>query len=337
MKTLFKISTSMAAFVVAGALSSAAFAQAAPQADPPKPAGATEHEAKAKAIAGKDPYLLDIATKGYWCMSPSENLKFRNAPSRAAAPAIQLFDNVGMMGTGYVSALVLKTSDGLIMWDTLDNEQEARDIIEPGFKKFGLNLADVKLVILTHYHGDHTGGAKYLQDKYHLPMALSGPDWDAMAAPPRPGQTALPMPAKDRVLTDRQKITVGDTTVEVVLTPGHTPATVSSIVPVKDKGVTKVMAFWGGTAYPATVPGLGLMRTSIQHFKDRAKAAGAVGMLNTHGFFMNVQERVEKRGNAPDNPLVIGADRVQKTMDIYAECLEGMAAWYTAMGKGATQ
>ena len=313
--------------------SAAAFAQAAaPQPDPPKPAAATEHEMKAKALAGKDQYLIDLATKGFWCMSPAAGNHFRSLPSKDAAPPVQAFDNLYMFGTGYVSAYVLKTSAGLIMWDALDNEKEAREILEPGMKQFGLNMADVKMVILTHGHGDHFGGAKYLQDTYKLPIALSGPDWDMMlSTPPRPGGPTPP--AKDKVLTDGQKVTIGDTTVEVVLTPGHTPATVSSIVTVKDKGVNRVMALWGGTAYPATMAGLGMMRTSIQHFKDRTKAAGAVGLLNTHGFFDKLNERALARGNAAENPLVIGADRVQGSLAIYGECLESMSAWYTAMGR----
>lgn len=312
--------------------SAAAFAQAAPQPDPPKPAAATEHEQKAKELAGKDQYLIDLATKGFWCMSPAAGNHFRSLPSKDAAPPVQAFDNLYMFGTGYVSAYVLKTSAGLIMWDALDNEKEVREILEPGMKQFGLNMADVKMVILTHGHGDHFGGAKYLQDTYRLPIALSGPDWDMMlAAPVREGGPVPPK--KDQVLTDGQKITVGDTAVEVVLTPGHTPATVSSITTVKDKGVNRVMALWGGTAYPATMAGLGMMRTSIQHFRDRTKAAGAVGLLNTHGFFDKLNERALARGNAPENPLVIGADRVQGSLAIYGECLESMSAWYAAMGR----
>jgi hypothetical protein len=82
---------------------------------------------------------------------------------------------------------------------------------------------------------------------------------------------------------------------------------------------------------------LNQMRGSIQHFKQAAKAAGADGILNTHGFFYGINERVSARGNAADNPLVIGQSRVEKTMDIKGECLEAMSAWYVAMGKGATQ
>ncbi len=314
--------------------STAAFAQAAaPQPDPPKPAAATEHEMKAKEIAGKDPYLVDLATKGYWCMSPSASVKFRQVSGAQAHP-VQAFDNLYIVGTYYVSAYILKTSAGLIVWDTLNNEQEAKDILVPGMKQFNLKPEDIKLVILTHGHADHYGGAKYLQDTYHVPIALSEADWTFMANTAATRPNSPPPPTKDRVLTDGQKITIGDTTVEVVLTPGHSPATVSSIVTVKEKSVPHVMALWGGTAYPATMEALGEMRTSIQHFKERAQAAGASGILNTHGFFDKINERVLSRGTyTSENPLIIGPNRVQGSLAIYAECLEAQAAWYTAQGR----
>ena len=337
---MFSPRTSVAALTAAAAtftFSTISLSQAAaPAADPPQPPAVAQHVAKAKQIAGNDPLLADMASKGYWCMSPSEGVKYRAVPSKDPAAPLQAFDNFYIFGTGYVSSYVLKTSAGSVMWDALDNENEVKTILEPGMKQFGLNPADVKFLILTHGHGDHFGGAKYLQDTYHMPVGLSGPDWQMMAtAPARPG--APEPPKKDQVLTDGQKITIGDATIEIVLTPGHTPSTVSSIAPVKDHGKTHVMALWGGTAYPATMAGLNEMRKSIQHFKDAAKAANADGILNTHGFFYNINERVNARGSAADNPLVIGATRLQKTMDIKAECLEAMSAWYVAMGKGATQ
>jgi metallo-beta-lactamase class B len=43
------------------------------------------------------------------------------------------------------------------------------------------------------------------------------------------------------------KITLGDTTVTVVPTPGHTPGTLSYVFPVKDQGKTVMIAYSSGT------------------------------------------------------------------------------------------
>ena len=43
------------------------------------------------------------------------------------------------------------------------------------------------------------------------------------------------------------KVTLGDTTVDIIFTPGHTPGTLSYVFPVRDKGKTVMVAYSGGT------------------------------------------------------------------------------------------
>ena len=80
----------------------------------------------------------------------------------------------------------------------------------------GLDPADVKYVIVGHGHFDHFGGAPYFQDKYKSRIAMSGLDWDLIERPnpnANPAQASRPRPKRDVVVTDGQKITVGDTTI----------------------------------------------------------------------------------------------------------------------------
>ena len=51
------------------------------------------------------------------------------------------------------------------------------------------------------------------------------------------------------VVKDGQQLTLGDTTLTFVHTFGHTPGTMSTIVPVKDNGKPHVAALWGGTGF----------------------------------------------------------------------------------------
>jgi metallo-beta-lactamase class B len=171
-----------------------------------------------------------------------------------------------------------------------------------------------------------------LQDTYHVPVGLSALDWDLIASTPRRDGSPEP-PKRDVELADGQKITVGDTTVTIVLTPGHTPASVSSIFPVKDRGVTRVMADWGGSAYPATSAALNQMGDSIKKFGAAAAAAHAEGLLNTHQFFFDIREKIADPSPNDPNALVLGPERLQKTLDIMSECLAGEKDWYAAMGR----
>ena len=54
---------------------------------------------------------------------------------------------------------------------------------------------------------------------------MSAADWDVID---RLGGTK---PTRDMVATDGQKLTLGDTTVTLYITPGHTPGTLSVLIP----------------------------------------------------------------------------------------------------------
>ena len=88
-------------------------------------------------------------------------------------------------------------------------------------RKLGLDINKVKYVIISHAHGDHDGGAKFLQDK--MPAAhlvYGGPDWDAVD---KSTNHAGGKPKHDTVGADGMKLSVGDASVQIVTTPGHTP------------------------------------------------------------------------------------------------------------------
>ena len=98
-----------------------------------------------------------------------------------------------------------------------------------GLKKVGLDPANIKYIVVSHAHGDHDGSVKFLQDTYH-PRIIMGPkDWELSAREADP-------PRHDIDATDGQKLTFGDTTITIYITPGHTAGTLSVLVPVKDHG-----------------------------------------------------------------------------------------------------
>ena len=74
---------------------------------------------------------------------------------------------------------------------------------------------------------------------------MSAADWELV------GNTAgsWPKPTRDMVATDGQRLTLGDTTVTMYLTPGHTLGTISTIIPVRDGARMHTAAAWGGTAF----------------------------------------------------------------------------------------
>jgi metallo-beta-lactamase class B len=125
--------------------------------------------------------------------------------------------------------------------------------------------------------------------KYH-PHALMGKgDWDMLAnMPPSRNPNFSPPPDRDMDVTDGQKLTLGNTTLTPYITPGHTPGTISTFVPVTDHGKPYLLAFWGGTAMPqniepsATNGGLRSYQHSLGRFIELEDEANVDGFISNH-------------------------------------------------------
>jgi hypothetical protein len=92
----------------------------------------------------------------------------------------QVFDNLYMLTTKMNTAWAVKTSDGIILLDTLFG-YAAQDEIVDGMKKVGLEPADIKYIVVSHAHGDHDGAVRFLQDTYHPHVILGPKDWELAA------------------------------------------------------------------------------------------------------------------------------------------------------------
>ena len=102
-----------------------------------------------------------------------------------------------------------------------------------GLARLELNPRDIKYVLISHAHGDHDQGAALLQSRYGAKVVMGAADWDSTLQ--RPATAAGGVPKRDIVVEpEGRKVTLGDTTVDVIATPGHTPGRLSFIFPVKD-------------------------------------------------------------------------------------------------------
>jgi len=239
----------------------------------------------------------------------------------------KVFDNLYWVGQTQFSAWAVKTSAGIIIIDAL-YDYSVEDEIVGGLTKLGLNPADIKYVIVSHAHGDHVGGAKFLQDRYKARVLLSAADWDLL------DQTKLtPRPARDLVATDGQKVTLGDTTITLQLTPGHTPGTMSFLIPVTDGGRRHTVAEWGGTrfSFPPTPENFRTYAASAERFRGIAAKAGADALIANHPELDDTKSRLAvlaTRKPGQPHPYVIGTDGVTGYLTVAAECVKaaGLAA-----------
>jgi metallo-beta-lactamase class B len=286
------------------------------------------HLANAKRAAGLDfpgalvrLCLVPRATEGGPRGGP------RTIPDRSTwyAEPTKMFDNLYFVGTKIHSSWALKTSQGIIVIDTLFDYASEPEIVE-GLKKLGLDPAQVKYVIISHAHGDHDQGAALLQSRYGAKVVMGAPDWDATLK--RPADAPGGVPKRDiAVGPEGMKLTLGDETVTIVATPGHTPGTLSLIFPVTDRGKSLTVAYSGGTAFnfPDDVAHYDIYIDSQHRFAQAAADAGATVLMSNHSEFDNAYTRsrlVKVRMPGEQHPYAIGADAIARYFTMTSECAE---------------
>jgi metallo-beta-lactamase class B len=241
------------------------------------------------------------------------------------AEPVKVFDNLYYVGEKSVSVWAITTSAGIILIDTIF-DYSVEDEVVGGLKKLGLNPENIKNIVVSHGHNDHSGGAKYLQERFSAPVFMSAADWDYLYKNPN-----VPKPTRDKVIADGQKMTLGDTALTFYITPGHTPGTVSTLVPVKDNGQPHLAAEWGGTGFnfPPTPENFRIYAASAKRFADIAVAAGADVLIAPHperdGGVTKLPAMATRKPGDP-HPYVVGTQAVKNYLTVASECAAYRAA-----------
>jgi metallo-beta-lactamase class B len=249
------------------------------------------------------------------------------APDRANwyAPPFKIFDNFYWLGTRQHSSWALQTSAGMIILDTNFAWATEPEIID-GLTKLGLNPGEIKFVVISHAHGDHDQGAAELQKRFGAKVVMGAADWESTLQ--RPATAAGGVPTRDIVVgAEGYRLTLGDTTVQIVATPGHTPGTLSHVFPVKDQGRPVMVAYSGGTltgAFGTDATRWDEYVASQRKIAKVAVDAGATVILSNHseydGAYTKARLIAAPRQVGETHPFIIGADGVQRYFTVMAEC-----------------
>jgi len=128
------------------------------------------------------------------------------------------------------AAYVVATSEGLVLIDTgLDRDASA---LKEQLASLSLDWRQVRAILLTHVHGDHSGGAEHLRTATGARVYAGRHDAGVLRAgqPREAFFSNFHMPdaqcgstTVDQELSGEQVITVGDVRFRALPTPGHTP------------------------------------------------------------------------------------------------------------------
>jgi metallo-beta-lactamase class B len=250
-----------------------------------------------------------------------------------ADPA-RVLDNLYFVGGSQHSSWALVTSEGIIIIDTI-YPYNSEELIVDGLRRMGLDPEDIRYVIISHAHGDHIGGAQMLQERFGARVVMGGPDWDLLERYPNRYRTMAPR--RDIVATDGMQITLGDVTVNVYETPGHTPGTLSYTFTARENGRPVNVAYSGGTAFNfvnnTPNPGIQNFQTYIdsqRHIAEQAARSGAEVILSNHSVFDGATTKnrllagwraLQLMGQpAGTHPYLVGEDSVQRYFQVMQGC-----------------
>ena len=122
----------------------------------------------------------------------------------------------------------------------LISSDSAAIVIDPGcyskelFDFLITNNKKERMILITHAHFDHIGGAKRLSDETETKIAIGKFDAEGLSNPRLNLSSSFGMPLKpfsaDILLSDDQEFTVGDITVTAIHTPGHTKGSICYLI-----------------------------------------------------------------------------------------------------------
>ena len=255
------------------------------------------------------------------------------APQRAqrpsAPPPARVFDNLFFVGSQSVSAWLLGTEEGYILIDAMNSDEEAESIIEAGIVSLGLDPAMIQYLLITHAHGDHFGGYNYISDTWSPRIVMSETDWDLASRLAEHPRFGLP-PAKDYSVSDGDQLTAGTTTLDIRVTPGHTPGTISPVFTVYDNGTPYRAVLWGGTGFNfgPNYEQMASYAASANRMKQLAVEENVQVFFSNHSRRDGSLERIGElagRETGDPHPFVQG-EELYGVFDVLEQCALAQAA-----------
>jgi len=263
-----------------------------------------------KAITGVLCAIALIAT-GVQAQTVKDFLTAVTAKWTAPFEPFHLIDNIYYVGTDGIAVYIIKTSQGLILMDSA--LPQSTGMIKDNIAKLGLKLGDIKYILNSHAHFDHTGGLAEIKNETGAQLIAGERDKPLLEGGYYPGDEtnadlAFPAVKVDRAVKDGDKITLGDTTLIARAMPGHSPGCTSWEMTVKDGNQDRdVLFFCSGTVALNKLVGHPTHAGIVEDYRStyaKAKAMKIDVLLGPHPEVYGMQaKRADMKDGAP-NPFV---------------------------------
>ncbi len=174
----------------------------------------------------------------------------------APGPPVHIFGNVYHVGTCTISVLLITTPRGHVLIDGA--VEQAVPGILANIRQLGFDPADVRWIVSSHEHYDHSGGLAALKEATGAKLAANAAEVAALEAgkpyaeDPQSGSITDARPVKvDRVLADGDTVQVGELVLTMHARPAHAPGSASWTWTSCEESDCKRIAFLDSISTPA--------------------------------------------------------------------------------------
>jgi metallo-beta-lactamase class B len=229
-------------------------------------------------------------------------------------PAHHVIGNIYFVGSKSLGIYLITTPQGHILMNAgLEGSVPG---IQESVAKLGFKFSDIKILLISHAHYDHDGGAarikelsgaKYMVMDADVPVVESGGKQDFFYG--QRSDWLYPPTKVDRVLHDGDTVKLGDVVLTAHLTAGHTKGCTTWTMKVQDGGKSYDVVIVGS---PNVNEGYKLVgnRAYPQIASDYEKGFGVLRSLHcdvflgAHGGYYGMEEKYARIKGGAANPFI---------------------------------
>ena len=160
---------------------------------------------------------------------------------------VRIVGNIYGVGPRGLGVFLIATPRGHILLD--GGLPSSAPMIARNIRMLGFSLGDVRYLINSHAHYDHSGGIAALKEMTGAEFVASAADRPALEGGYYEGSEddsslAAPPVSVDRIIADGDKLELGGVTLTARLTPGHSPGCTSWETTVEEPGRMLTVLFF---------------------------------------------------------------------------------------------
>lgn len=236
-----------------------------------------------------------------------------------AIEPFKVVDNIYYVGTRGIASFLLTSDQGHVLID--GGMPQNAGLIANSIKSLGFGIRDVKILLNSHAHFDHSGGLAELKELSGATMAASVQDKEALetglyAGSDNPSYSAPPVKV-DKTIEDGESITLSTIKLTANLMPGHSPGCTSWSTKATHQGESyQVLFFCSATVAgnrlvgPPQYPGI---VADYRHTFKKSKTMTVDILLANHPFFSELHDK-RKRVLGGETDAFIDAEEFSQLM-----------------------